>query len=174
MRKIALVLATAAVAALGTAGPAFAGGGNNGTVSAVTRSSDHPDTTTVANSCAPVSDNGPVWAYDNLSLKLDATPTGAPNTYDVVITALGSFAQVADPNTGACTTGHGSVDGYLHYVVTSPNTPSGKNVPAQSPGDQSQGSILAEFFGGTDTQVGGGDYSYTYNRVDGGRYTQAG
>jgi hypothetical protein len=120
------------------------------------------------------SPNGPVWAYDNLSFRLTATPESGPGNYSVTITAHGSFSQIADPNTGACASGNGSVDGSITYDVSSTTSPDKKNVPAQSPGDTSQGAILNEFFDGNATIVGGGHYSYTYNRVDGGRYTQVG
>src|SRR5437868_5385061 len=117
MRKIPLVLATASsVVVLGVAAPAaFAAPGG---VTAVTHTSDHPDTTSVTGTCTGTSDNGPTWATDNLSLKYSVTPEAAPGNYSVTITAHGSFTQFADPVTGDCVTGSGSVDGTLQYDVS--------------------------------------------------------
>ena len=105
---------------------------------------------------------------------LRATPESGPGNYSVTIAAHGFFRQIADPNTGACASGNGSVDGSITYDVSSTTPPDPKNVPAQSPGDTSQGTILNELFDGNASIVGGGHYSYTYNRVDGGKYTQVG
>jgi hypothetical protein len=163
---------TLAAVGLGIA-PAMASSGP-GTVTAVTHTQNHPDTTSVANSCAPISANGPVWAYDNLSLRFTAVPDGT-GTYSVTITAHGSFSQVASPTTGACETGAGSVDGWLNYEVSSSTPPDPANLPAQqASGDTGQGTMLNELFGGNATITGGGHYNYTYNPVDGARYTQSG
>lgn len=172
MRKLLLLPATATgLAVMAVMTPA---GAAPKTVTAVTHSSNHPDTTSVSGSCTVDSPGGPVWAYDNLSLKFSVTPTGDPNTYSVTITANGSFSAFADPNTGACLTTRGSVDGSLSEVVSSATAPDPSNLPAQSDGSLSQGALLNQLFGSSTTFVSGGHYSYTYNRIDGGKYTQVG
>lgn len=163
------------VAALGLGGaPALASPGHSQDVSAVTHTMNHPDTTSVSGPCTGTSPNGPVWAYDNLSLRFEVSPETAPGDYSVTITAHGSFREIADPTTGACATGHGSVDGWIQYDVSSTTSPDPANLPAQSQADESQGQLLDQLFGGHATIVGGGHYSYSYNRVDGARYTQTG
>lgn len=165
-------LATAGLVCLGVAPWAFAG--QVRTVTAVTHTSDHPDTTSVSGPCTVASPGGPVWAHDNLSLRLSVTPETGPGNYSVTITAHGSFKAIADPTTGVCYTGSGSVDGWLQYDVTSSTPPDPKNLPAREPSDMTQGQILDQLFAGNATIVGGGHYSYTYNRIDGGKYTQIG
>ena len=143
-------------------------------VSAVTHASNHADTTSVSGGCTVPSDNGPVWAYDNLSLKLTVTPGSAADLYSVTITANGSFDAFASPNTGACLTQHGSVDGWLQWDVQSSTAPNPKSLPAQVDGSLSQSQIMNMLFDGNAHIVGGGHYSYTYNRIDGGKYVQNG
>ena len=143
-------------------------------MTAVTHTSDHPDTTSVSGPCTVDSPGGPVWAHDNLSLRFGVTPEAAPDTYSVTITAHGSFAAFSNPITGACYTGHGSVNGWLQYDVSSSTPPDPANLPAQEPGDLGQGAILNQLFGGNASIVGGGHYSYTYTLVDGTKYTQVG
>lgn len=147
-----------------------------GTVTAVTHTMHHPDTTSNGGACTVNSSGGPVWAYDNLSLNYSVTPTGF-DTYSVMITAHGSFNAFADPNTGACYTGHGSVNGWLQYDVTSTVAPDPAAVPAQENGSLGQTAILlTQLFGGDPHAAvsGGGSYNYTYTLVDGVQYTQVG
>jgi len=145
-----------------------------GTVTVVTHTMNHPDTTNVTGPCTIASDNGPTWATDNLSLNYRVTPTGA-DTYSVLITAHGSFSAFADPTTGACYTGHGSVDGWLQYDVSSTSAPDPASVPAQEDGSLGQTTILlSQLFDGHATITGGGSYDYSYNLVNGVRYTQVG
>ena len=172
MRKIQVVLAVTGAALVGSAAPALAGPAH--AYNAVTHTSDHPDTTSVAGPCTGVSDNGPVWAYDNLSLHFSVIPESSPGNYSVTITAHGSFNEVSDPTTGACATGHGSVNGWIQYDVTSSTAPNRKNLPAQEPSDMHQTDMLNQLFGGNAQIVGGGHYNYTYNKVDGATYTQTG
>lgn len=171
MRKLGLGVAIGAATLGFAAGPAFAG--QSGAVNAVTHTSDHPDTTSASGPCTGSSSNGPVWAYDNLSLRVHVVPQGG-DSYAVTIYAHGSFQQIADPNTGACASGHGSVDGWYDLTVQSSTAPDPANVPSQEPGDMSQGAIVAQLFAGNATSIVGGHYSYTYNRIDGGKYTQVG
>jgi hypothetical protein len=142
-------------------------------VTAVTHSSPHPDTTNNAGDCTLASDGGPVWAYDNLSLRLVATPGATAGDYSVTIFANGSFQAFANPNTGACYNRNGSVDGWYTLDVQSAAAPDPKNLPSQVPGSMSQGSIVNMLFGGSAT-VTGQHYSYTYNQIDGGKYVQNG
>jgi hypothetical protein len=176
MRKTVPVLlagATAAVGLLTVGAPALAA---PSTVNVVTHTSNHPDTTygSVAG-CTTPSDGGPVWAYDNMSLQYSVTPESGPGNYSVTITAHGSFSAFADPTTGACISKNGSVDGTLQWDVSSTTPPDPKNVPSQEPGDLGQTWIMInQLFDGNATTVGGGHYSYTYNRLDSGKYTQVG
>jgi hypothetical protein len=173
VRKLHVLLAAAtSVAAIATTGPAYAAGSPK-PIKAVTHTSDHPDTTSVAGACTDESDNGPVWAYDDLSLQLVSTSNG-DGTYAVTVTAHGSFNAMSDPTTGECWSGHGSVDGWINYTVTSTVAPDKSNLPAQEPGSMKQSEIIAQFFGGQASSVVGGSYHYTYNRVNGSRYTQDG
>jgi hypothetical protein len=168
LRAVAIAIPVTAVVL-----PMAASASPSGTVKAVTHTSNHPDTTSVSGPCTGTSDNGPVWAYDNLSLQYSAVSDGT-NTYSVTITAHGSFAAISDPITGACSTGSGSVDGTINYEVSSTTAPDPANLPSQEPGDLGQVAILNQLFGGTATIIGGGHYSYTYNPVDGQKYTQVG
>jgi hypothetical protein len=142
-------------------------------VTAVTHTSNHPDTTSVTGTCTGTSSNGPVWAYDNLSLRITVTPGTGPEDYAVTVTAHGSFAAIADPNTGDCYTGRGGVDGWYQLDVTSSTAPDPANLPSHVPSDETQGAIVNQLFGGSAT-VAGGHYSYTYTLVDGQKYTQTG
>lgn len=175
MRKLHVLLAaTSSVAAITIAGPAFAAGPQS--FKAVTHTSDHPDTTDAPANCptAPQFDPtlGTVWATDDLSLQLVATPVDA-TTYSVKVSGHGSFDAFADPRTGDCWTGHGSVNGWIVYTVTSQSAPNKDNVPSQEPSDMTQREIVAQYFGVDPSAVSGGnDYSYAYNRVNGSRYTQ--
>ena len=166
------LIAAAAIAALGLTALALPATASVVDTSAVTHTMDHPDTTSVAGTCTGTSPNGPVWAYDNLSLKLDAVQTGT-DTYSVTITGHGSYQAFSDPITGACASFSGGVDGYLHYVVSSTSAPDPSNVPAKQPsGDTGQVAILEQLFHGNATITGGGDYSYTYTNTPEGKYTQ--
>ena len=167
-------VAIGVLAALGAsvALPGLAGA-DPGTVTAVTHDGQHSDTTSVSGPCTGTSDNGPTWATDNLSFRFSVTPETSPGNYSVKIYAHGSFQAFADPTNGACATFNGSVDGSIQYDVSSPNAPNPSLLPAQSP-STSQGAMLSTLFGGSAAIVGGGHYSYTYNRVDGGKYTQTG
>lgn len=169
----AVIASAGTLAMLGlSAAPALASAGPSRTVTAVTHTSDHPDTTSVSGECTMPSSHGPVWANDNLSLRFQVTPMAEPGNYSVTITAHGSFAAFANPRTGDCYTGRGSVNGWLHYDVHSSTQPDPRNLPAQEPGDLSQGDILQALFGGHASIIGGGQYSYTYTLVDGSKYTQ--
>lgn len=167
---VGLVLGAASIGLAAT--PALAG--QPKTVNAVTHAADHADTTSVSGTCTTDSPNGPVWAYDNLSLRFNVVPESTPGNYSVTIYGNGSFAAFADPNTGDCANTRGSVDGWLNLEVSSPTAPDPAALPSQEPGDVSQGQMVSQLFDGNSTVIGGGHYSYTYNRIDGGKYTQVG
>lgn len=146
-----------------------------GSITAVTHASNHPDTTSVSGDATMPSPGGPVWAFDNLSIRFSVTPTG-DGTYQVVITDAGSFTGFASPTTGNADVNRGSVRGWISYDVTSPNAPDPAALPAQQPIDPSPSTsaMLSELFGGTMTITGGGSYSFSYTLVDGSVYTQTG
>ena len=173
LKRVVAIVAVSSCVSLGVVTmPAFAS--PNTSVKTVTHVMNHPDTTNVSGLCTLATDNGPVWAYDNLSLQLAATPTDNAGDYNVTITAHGSFSAFSDPITGACSNFNGSVDGWITYLVHSTTAPDPANLPSHSDGSLHQGQILNQFFGGNAAIIGGGSYSYTYNQVDGGKYTQVG
>lgn len=160
---------------------------SQGTIVAVTHTQQHPDTTSVSGTGTIDSPGGPVWAYDNLSLRFVVTPAsgtdpaipgsfpGGLYNYQVRIEAQGSFAGFANPSTGLPQVNNGSVKGTLEYDVYSSTPPDPASLPAQQPsGDIGQGAMLNELFNGNATIVGGGHYDYRYNQVDGAVYTQVG
>lgn len=172
MRAAAIAVTAAGALGLGMlgVGPALAG---TGTVTAVTHTMNHPDTTSVSSSCTNIGfPGGPVWAYDNLSLRLVATQTGT-DTYAVTIYAHGSFSAVCNPVTGSPMTGQGSVDGWYDLTVTSPTPPDPAAVPPQQESMTSQGAMVQQLFPDA-TNIAGGHYGYTYNRINGGKYQQNG
>lgn len=190
MRRV--LIAAIGVAALAV--PSLASAAQS-SVKAVTHAANHPDTTSVTTGY--MSSNGPVWALDNLSIQMVATPESGPGNYSVTLTTHGSFAALANPITGAPYSGNGSVDGTITFDVLSPNSPDPKNVPAQQPqatidgsgnvsGSTSLSDMISQLFDGSAAIVGGGSYTFSYNRIPGpdatgpgwtltnGRYTQFG
>src|SRR5262249_18733748 len=101
MKRIILTAVAAAAVLTGgvvAAAPAFA---SNSPQQFVTHEANHPDTTSLTSPAPPdqqvvvQTDNGPVWAWDDLSVKL--TPTQVPTlpdgaNYQVKIDVTGSFA----------------------------------------------------------------------------------
>ena len=173
VKRIIAIVSLGAVTTLGfAAGPAMASA--TGTVTAVTHTMNHPDTTSVTGPCTGTSVNGPVWAYDNLSLRYTVISTGT-DTYAVTITAHGSFNAIADPTTGNCYSGHGSVSGWIEYNVTSSTAPDPSNVLAQQVSTTGQFAILDnQLFDGHAVFASGGSYDYTYTNVNGVQYIQVG
>lgn len=171
-------IAAAAVAATATVGLGVIGTGaalaGTATVTAVTHTSGHADTTSVAGPCTGTSANGPVWAYDNLSRRFTVTPESAANTYSVTINDNGSFSEFANPVTGQCQVGAGSVRGTIQFDVYSSSSPDPAALPAQISGDVSTVATITALFDGTASIVGGGSYTYTYTLVDGSVYVQQG
>jgi hypothetical protein len=153
---------------------------NTGVVKVVTHSAQHEDTTgiTLAPSCGLVDQTyGPVWALDNMSVQVNSTPLGH-NQYNVTITDNGSYSAMANPLTGNCWNGSGTVNGTIEYVVTSPTGINPDAVPSQEAPGTHTGQILAQLFGsGYSTSPNSGSYSFTYTNVPGapnGIYTQVG
>jgi hypothetical protein len=157
--------------------PAMASAGATpGAVHAVTHSAQHNDTTSGGPGTACTSsDNGPVWAIDNLSEHFTAVPvTGLSDgaNWQVTIDVTGSFAGFADPNTCDALTSHGPVHGTIEYDVYSATPPDPASLlPNQAP-DTGLGAALSQLFDGqpaTALIVGGGDYYFSYQN---GNYVQ--
>ena len=195
MKRILITAAAAAAALAGSAAVAAPAMASNG-VTAVTHSAQHDDTTSgPLVGALKYSDNGPVWAYDNLSEHFTVTPYTIPQTdganYSVVITDTGSFQGFADPGAngtqsqsdgyGQALTSTGSVKGTIQYDVSSATPPNPANLPAQEPDHTSMGVALNQLFGATDGSsifadavgphvTGGGNYNFSYQN---GNYVQS-
>jgi hypothetical protein len=166
MKRIILTAAAAAAILTGSvaaAAPAFASS-SPATVKVVIHAADHSDTSNVCS----VGAIGPdcVWAHDNLSRQIVATPNGN-GTWTVNITDNGSFSGFADPVTGAALASNGPVSGTYQLTVTG-GTPDAKNLPSQQ-GDMGTTAMIAQLFGVSPSAVAGGDYSYSYQN---GGYVQ--
>jgi hypothetical protein len=167
MRIRMQLLALGAVAVTAVAVGVTAAGASPGVVKATTHSHQHPDTTNCVTSVT--SDNGPVWAYDNLSRQITATPTAATGVWTVTVVDNGSFTAFSEPNNADCTTDHpldpnvtGSVKGSITYTVTSTGTPDAANLPSQLDGAVSTSATIRTLFGDPAATFAGGDYLYTY------------
>jgi hypothetical protein len=105
----------------------------------------------------------------------------ATNSPSSMTRLLRAFTEPASSGTesltGAPWLGHGAINGWLNYEVSSPTAPNAEYVPYLEPASFSQGSVVNQMFGGTGTIIGGGHYDYTYTGVPGwpyGLYTQVG
>ena len=184
MKRIILTAVAAAAVLTGgvvAAAPAFA---SNGPAQFVTHAPDHPDTTSLVNP-VPIDQqkviqtpNGPVWASDDLTVKLVPVALAAPGpggaNYRVDVTVNGSFHGFADPNTGAALESNGPVTGSIsYYVQSNGQLPSGANLPAQEAGGINGthlSQMVTQLFGPGASIVGGGDqYLFSYQN---GAYTQ--
>jgi hypothetical protein len=143
-------------------------------VSVNTHRSDVPDTTWGGNAgnATQATPGGPQWAWDNLEAKFDVTQAG-PGTWNVTLTENGSYAAFASPITGGAMNASSPVQGWVTYTVTSTGTPSGKNLPAQSPGTISSSHLIRQLFGDQNAQVAMQHYSFSY-KINGTSYSQAG
>jgi hypothetical protein len=133
-----------------------------------------PDTTTVTTGVN--SDNGPVWAYDNITRVITAKQT-APGTWTVTFAEGGTYHAFANPLTGAAWKHTGRFGGQISYIVTSAGTPKAAHLPRTEPASATHGSIMAQLFGAPVTVTGGGHYSYSYYGIPSaphGVMTQAG
>jgi hypothetical protein len=184
-----LITGAATVAALAgsaaVAAPAMAGTGP-ASVTAVTHSFRHADTTSVPTGTD--SPGGPVWAYDNLMERFVATDNGN-GTWTVAITVNGSFDGFADPRTqaeedalglqhvpGSPLDSHGSVKGTYTVQVSSPAAPDPKALLPQQPDGTGISAAIHQMFPGDDAAeiISGGPYTFTYTKVNGQVYQQAG
>jgi hypothetical protein len=155
------------------------------TVTANTHLNNHPDTTSASGSATTPSDNGPVWAYDNITEKFTVTPETSPGNYLVSVSIVGSFHGFADPrlttegssDPGGPLVSDGSVKGDIAYDVQAAvgQLPDPSNLPGQSPSDATLGQLVKQLFDGKATVLGQhGPYSFTYHQIAGQDYTQNG
>ena len=142
-------------------------------VQATVHMAQHLDTTNVAGDATKPSDNGPVWAYDNLSVKVIVFPAGYANQngqVDIVHLAYhGSFKGFANPLTGNALTSAGSVDGTYEVTVSSSLPPDPANLPTTMNGPVSTTTMLKTLFGDPNALVEGGPYAFYYQN---GNYFQ--
>jgi hypothetical protein len=165
----AILLGTAGQASAQVAPPAQAAltaSVKQATISANTHVHNVADTTNVSGDHTGTSDNGPVWAYDDLERKITATQTGT-DTWDVRIDSQGSFNAIANPLDGNVWTGGngGSVTGSVNYTVTSTKTPDAKNINGNLPDGTSSTKTLKLFFGDDNAIVVGLTYRFDYSPV---------
>jgi hypothetical protein len=148
------------------------------TVTAVTHQHDLGDTTSQSGPGTTPSPGGPIWASDNITREVTATPDPAGNnTWDVTVQTYGTYTATANPLTGAIWHGTGPMWGEIQYVVTAAPgvTPNAHNVPAISPSTLRSSGIMDEFFGQSDgstalTQTGtghDGQYTFVYGGIPG-------
>jgi hypothetical protein len=94
---------------------------------------------------------GPVWASDNITRNIVATPVaGQPGEWTVQFTENGTYSAFADPNTEAAWTNTGNMHGSITYTIQTTGTPNAANLPSSIPG------MVAA---GTNTQVNPGTLS---------------
>jgi hypothetical protein len=165
----AILLGTAGQASAQVAPPAQAAltaSVKQATISANTHVHNVADTTNVSGDHTGTSDNGPVWAYDNLERKITATQTGT-DTWAVRIDSQGSFNAIANPLDGNVWTGGngGSVTGSVNYTVTSTKTPDAKNINGNLPDGTSSTKTLKLLFGDDNAIVVGLTYQFDYSPV---------
>jgi hypothetical protein len=135
----AAVPAALAAVALGTAGQASAA---TAPQQFTTHFNQHPDTADsalLANipGATLSSDGGPVWAFDNITVRLTVSPEDPAahngDNWRVDVTTTGSFHGFADPVTGLPLVSDGSTKGQISYDVYSAAGPDGAGLPAQQP-----------------------------------------
>jgi hypothetical protein len=161
----ALALASALLAS-GNAGQAPQ------TVTATTHQVGLGDTTSNPGTGTTSSPYGPIWASDNDTRIVTATPDAAGNnTWDVTVETYGTYNATGNPMTGDAWNGHGALWGEVQYVVkAAPGvTPNAHNVQAVSPNTYRSHDIMDELFGLTPsnssqlTETGTGhDGQYTF------------
>jgi hypothetical protein len=133
-----------------------------------------PDTTTVPTGVN--SDQGPVWAYDNMTRVITAK-ANADGTWTVTFAEGGSYHAIANPLTGHAWKHTGRFGGHISYIVSSAGTPKAANLHHAQPASATHGSIMAQLFGATVAVTGGGHYFYSYYGIPGaphGVMTQVG
>ena len=134
------------------------------------------DTTNVTTGRTDPTGNGPIWAYDDVKRIVtwspDKTVSGA---WDVTVATEGTYHAFANPNTGLKWKGHGTMLGYIQYVVTSPagQVPSAAHLPKVTANTYRSGGVLNELFGlsrDSSTLVhatGDGQYNFLYFGIPG-------
>ncbi|HEY3952896.1 MAG TPA: hypothetical protein VGM53_05945 [Streptosporangiaceae bacterium] len=151
------------------------------------------DTTSASGSATFESPNGPVWAIDTLNEKWTIAPVSLPDGADYTatlhVTKGSKFAEFADPGLGAgessdpCPgdtpggprTGSGAVTGTIEYDIYSSAAPDLNSVPAAQAPNASLSTVLGQIFdNSTYNIVGGGSYTFSYSKVCGQVYKQAG
>jgi hypothetical protein len=80
----------------------------------------------------------------------------------------------AGANAGGAHTGQGNVLGTIEYDIQSSSAPDLSGVPAVQAPNTSLGTVIGQIFDGHQTIAGGGHYSFTYSKVCGAVYGQAG
>ena len=146
------------LAMLGGLGATLATSASASTTTFVTHSTQHPDTTNVANAVTDPFTNSPggdVWARDNLSEQFTIVSV-TNGVYDVQYTAHGSFAAFADPTTGNAASFNGATDTTYEILVTSPDgAPNAANLPAQMPAGSGIHAAVLDLFGQNASYVQG-------------------
>ena len=156
-----------------------------------------PDTTFGGNAgrATEYSDNGPVWASDDITRNITVTPSG-PGLWTVTFVENGTYNAFADPNTGLAWSNTGNMHGTVSYQVASNTPPNMAKLPASLPGmvDQNNsqvvpgtvstlagysvhghGYIIGLLFQGNQGVTGGPNrYHNTQNQDDQGDYKQVG
>ena len=217
MRKITTILAAAAAPAalagvlLGTAGQASAAVTQGPAAAVLTANVQQtytgkvsqtgvPDTTFGGNAgpATEYSDDGPVWASDDITRNITVTPAG-PGLWTVTFVENGTYNAFADPNTGLAWSNTGNMHGTVSYTVSSATPPNMAKLPASLPGvvDQNNtqvvpgtvptlaglavhghGYIIGLLFPANSNWQGvtGGPYSYHYAQIQDvqGVYKQVG
>lgn len=137
-------------------------------VTASTSVSNHPDTTNASGPACTSSGNGPVWANDAYTSKMNAVSTGT-NAWRVTIQDNGTFSGFADPVTCNALNSSGSFLFLYTVTVNSANTPSQATLHSSYSGAVSTTQMVKDFFGDSSATVTGGDYFASYQD---GNYVQ--
>ena len=77
-------------------------------------------------------------------------------------------------NAGGPHTGSGNVLGTIEYDVSSSTAPDLSGVPAVQQPNTGLSAVISQIFDGNQSIVGGGHYNFTYSKVCGDVYGQAG
>jgi hypothetical protein len=184
LKRILLIGAASAVSLFGVAAVAAPAMASSGPAQYVTHTNGHPDTTSLpqgyplpGQDATQPSTGGPVWAFDNNTVKFTVTPESGPGNYRVSVDVVGSFHGFADPTTGAALTSDGSDKGTIAYdVLAAPGqAPDPAGLPSQEAGGiggPTLRDMISQLFDGNETVVGGGDvYTFSYQN---GNYVQVG
>jgi hypothetical protein len=97
------------------------------------------------------------------------TENGVPGAPDPRLPAPGGGTNAGGPHTD-----QGNVLGIIEYDVSSTTAPDLSGVPAVQQPNTSLGAVISQIFDGNQSIVGGGHYNFTYSKVCGDVYGQAG